>query len=705
MISLWKDLRSYPSRWARLKKVVEDPVLTTAMERAMTRFSRGREDFLENLGDFQDWVDRCRETKEKALIHADDLWGEVKEKLETMGGHFYIAPDPESAKTYIGEVVAGSGGKVVVKGKSITSEEIALNPFLESRGLEVVETDLGERIIQLAREKPSHLIVPAIHKTKEEVAQIFSKAWGRDVPDDPFIITKELRKELRRSFLEATTGITGINVVSADVPAFFLMTNEGNGRLCSTLPKVQITLTGWEKIVENTQDAFSIFDILPGNSAGLRYSSYLSIFTAPFSWRKGRSWHVVVLDNGRRKAMKDPVLQEALRCIRCGACLNVCPIYKTVGGQTFSHVYMGGIGAAWTAITGKPEDALEVASLCAGCGTCLEVCPMGIPIPSLVEHVRSMSSQMGKTEQLAIKIVSNRKYLESVTGLVNLMGPRKIKKLPGAASAITQSRVLEGPQIPSFHAWAVCKGLDKSVEGTPVLHAGCLVNYFYPEIGEHAVKLLKHLGLSIRIMNEECCGIPAKIGGYKQLWEKLVYKNMARLPKDAPLIFLCATCLSGFQSYRDTRMELPAFYDLSQFILHNLRGEHFRGVCEEKVAFHHPCHLEKHMGIKEEPLELLSHVEGIDLVEDEEAHTCCGGAGLYGFKFPPISSKILTKKLSWLRKKEVKVLVTSCPSCIMQIRGGVEKAGLPIKVVHLATFLLKAYRSYEDRKTENQRSI
>ena len=684
-----------PPRWERLREVLKDPIMREALERAMTRFAHARGEALVGLGDFQDWSKRCRDLKERALEGADDLWAQVKKGVESKGGHFYMASHGDEARKYIGEAILDTGGSLVVKGKSITSEEIHLNAYLMNLGLEVVETDLGERIIQLAGEKPSHLIVPAIHKTKEEVARIFSQFWGREVPDDPYLITKEVRKDLREKFLKASAGITGANVVSADVPAFFLMTNEGNGRLCSTLPQVHVIITGWEKIVENTEDAFTLFDILPVNSVGLKYSSYLSVFTAPFPWKKGRTWHVVVMDNGRRKAAEDPVLREALRCIRCGACMNVCPVYKTVGGHTFSHVYMGGIGAAWTAITGDLRDAKEVASMCTGCGTCLEVCPMEIPIPRLVERVKELAHGEGPAESLAVRVLSKRRYLESAAGMTSLFAPKRVDKLPGPASYLTEFRVLESPQGPPFHSWARAQGLEVGEGGKVTLYAGCMVDYFYPRIGRDAVRLLKALGIPVQLMKEECCGIPARVVGDWERWEKLAIQNVDGIPADKPLLFLCATCLSGFYQYRDGCSGLPPFYDLSQVILDEVGDSPFPGAFEARVAYHFPCHLERHVGIKEEPLKLLEKVEGVDLVEGEKAHLCCGGAGLYGFKFPPISGEILKKKLEWLEREKVDVLVTSCPSCIMQLRGGVERMGLPVRVLHMATFLIEAWRRGE----------
>ncbi len=695
MKGLLRELREYPVRWKALQEVMKNSTMRGALESAMARFAQNRDRAIQEWGDFKAWVEEWKIKKAKALVKGDQLWAGVSRCLEERGGKLFIASDARAAREYIGKVAQASGGHLVVKGKSITSEEIELNPFLNSLGLEVVETDLGERIIQLAGEKPSHLIVPAIHKTKEEVAAIFSEAWGREVPADPYLITKEVRKDLRTRFLSACTGITGINVVAADIPAFFLMTNEGNGRLCATLPSTQIILTGWEKIVETVEDAFAILDILPKNSVGLKYSSYLSVFTGLFPWKKGRSLHVVVLDNGRRSALEDPVLREALRCIRCGACMNVCPVYKTVGGHTFAHIYMGGIGAAWTAITGKLKDAREVAALCTGCGTCLEVCPMGIPIPTLVERVRELCKEGGEAERLAVELVSRRNVLGAIAGMTSMVAPREIRNLPGPAKAITQERVLEKPQRPPFHPWALSHGLEVGRGGKATLYVGCMAEFIYPDIGRDVVELFKALHIPIQIMEEECCGLPARVIGNHDNWRRLARKNLDSIPPGKPLIFLCATCLSAFQEYGKGGLALPEAYMLSQFILKRLGPNGFPGRFKGRVAYHFPCHLERHLGIKREPLDLLKKVEGVDLVEGEEAHLCCGGAGLYAFKCPPIAGEILKKKLEWLEREKVDVLVTSCPSCIMQLRGGVIKRKMSVKVMHIGTFILESLKGME----------
>ncbi len=596
------------------------------------------------------------------------------------------AATAEDARAIIRGIAEDARVDLIVKGKSITSEEICLNPALQDEGIEVVETDLGERIIQLAGEPPSHLIVPAVHRTVEEVAQIFESHWGRPVPRDPFLITKEVRKEIREKFLTAGMGITGINVIAADHALFMLMTNEGNGRLCATLPPVQVIVTGYEKIVETLGEALFLLDILPRNSVGLTSSSYVSVFSAPFRWKENRQLHLVVVDNGRKGALEDPELREALRCVRCGACMNVCPVYQSVGGQRFSHIYMGGIGAAWTAITAGYEAAKDVADLCTTCGTCLEVCPVGIEIPRLVQVVRKRADSLTRTRKTALRILESRRRLQSAAQAASLVPFHELPQMPGPLGELLGGMVVPKPPVDSFHSWARKKGITEG-GGEVTLYAGCMIDHLYPQIGRDAVELLKHLGVTVQIIQEDCCGHPHQVLGEELKGEILNAKNLERVDTAKPLLFLCATCLSGL--YPSAHKRGIETLDLSQYLL-DLLGEQPLGRHQGRVAYHLPCHLGRHLGIREEPYRLLGQVEGVTLVRGEEESLCCGGAGLYRFTHPPVSKEILGRKMSWLQDNKVDVLVTSCPSCIMQLTQGVKSAGLNTRVVHLATFLLEA---------------
>ncbi len=633
-----------------IRRFLENPEIRKALKRATERFAEGREKTLKELGPFTEIRKRTRKIKEHALERADEIWHTIIAHLEEKGAVVLEAVDAEDACRKIYSALENA--PLLIKGKSITSEEIRLNAFLSSKGVEVIETDLGERIIQLKGEKSSHLIVPAVHNSNEEVARLFSEYFKEELPSDPYVITKKVRSDLRKHFLNAKAGLTGINVISKKPVAFYLMTNEGNGRLCATMPDVYITLTGYEKIVESTEDALWILRVLPRNSVGLNFGSYVSIFKAPFRWNNRRKWFVVILDNGRKKALKDPVLHHALRCIRCGACMNVCPIYKVLSGLAFSHVYMGGIGVAWTAITEGVDKAYEVATLCTGCGSCNEVCPVEIPISHLVEEVRSRAEKKHVLEAKAPTITIKRHSIFN-----NLAEAAKIAGVYPNRNSFTYTHY--------------------NPDGDVYLYVGCVIDHLMPEIAEDAYELLKRLGINPIVLKEECCGLPARVYGDKQKYTKAMLKNQ-NIYRDKPVVFLCDTCLSTFLEY----LNPPQALTLAELLLQ--KNVRFRAREKLKVAVHIPCHLKIH-NREEALIKVLERVEGIELVRDPRERECCGGAGLYRIKMPEVSSAVFEEKLAMLQENNCDLVVTTCPSCIEQFKEQLK--GPSIKILHLSQFL------------------
>ncbi len=643
----------------RIIRYLENPNIREALRRAAARFAEGRLQALSELGDFKEVRAKTRSVKERALVRIDDIWGRVREHLEGMGVQVVEATDAKEASGKILEILRGEGAELLIKGKSITSEEIRLNPFLEENGVQVLETDLGERIIQLSGEKPSHLIVPAIHKTKEEVAELFSRYFSEEVPPDPYIITKKVRVDLRPRFLSAGAGLTGANVVSEAPVAFYLMTNEGNGRLCATMPAVYITLCGIEKAVESLEDALWVLNVLPRNSVGLKFSSYVSIFKGPFRWKK-RRWFVVLLDNGRRKALQDPKLCEALRCIRCGACMNVCPVYRVMSGQAFSHIYMGGIGAVWTAITEGIEEAYKVASLCTGCGSCDLVCPVEIPISRLVEEVRSRAEKRHPIENIGPKVVSRRKKL--------------------FASAAEAAKM-----VGIYPASSPFTARFKKPEGTVNLYVGCVIDQTMPEIAEDAYRVLLSVGEEPAVLDEECCGLPARVYGDKKEYARLSLKNRRMFAK-RPTVFVCDTCLSAFIEYQDPEIEPLS---LAEFLLE--KGARFSCTRRLKAAVHIPCHLKIHE--REGALmKFLEGIEGLELVRDPREAECCGAAGLYRVKYPEVSRAVFDTKAEMVLETGPDLLITTCPSCLTQLKEELRKRHIYVEVLHLAQFLMRFTR-------------
>ncbi|MBF6560919.1 MAG: iron-sulfur cluster-binding protein [Candidatus Binataceae bacterium] len=339
--------------------------------------------------------DAARAIKEDAIGRLDQLLIELKHQLEANGCTVFIAADAAEARDYILKVARQAGARRVVKGKSMATEEIALNPALEAAGLEVVETDLGEYIVQLRRERPSHIITPAIHLSKEDIGQLFADKLGIPYSAEPATLTAAARDRLRGIFLAADMGITGVNFAVAETGTLVLVENEGNGRLSSTLPETFIAVMGIEKVIPRLADVPHFLEILARTGTGQKLTTYTNFISGPR--RKGEAdgpgaMHVVMLDNGRSTMLADPVLREALYCLRCGACLNVCPVYRRIGGHAYNSVYPGPIGSIVSPnLFGSAAAQLPFASTL--CGACRDICPVKIDIPRILLHLRWKEGQ------------------------------------------------------------------------------------------------------------------------------------------------------------------------------------------------------------------------------------------------------------------------------------------------------------------------
>src|SRR5271155_4148063 len=335
--------------------------------------------------------DTARRIKEEALAHLDELLIELKHKLEANGCKVFVARDAAEARDYILRVARETGARKVVKGKSMTTEEIELNPALEAAGLEVVETDLGEYIVQLRHERPSHIITPAIHLSKEDIGQLFTDQLNIPYTAEPEALTAAARERLREIFLGAQMGVTGVNFAIAETGTLVLIENEGNGRFSSTLPETFIAVMGIEKVIPKLADLSHFLEILARTGTGQKLTTYTNFISGPR--REGeldgpRAMHVVILDNGRSAMLADPVLREALYCLRCGACLNVCPVYRRIGGHAYNSVYPGPIGSIVSPnLFGSAAGHLPFASTL--CGACKDICPVKIDIPRILLHLRA----------------------------------------------------------------------------------------------------------------------------------------------------------------------------------------------------------------------------------------------------------------------------------------------------------------------------
>lgn len=348
--------------------------------------------------------------KTQALYNLDKLLIEFEKNFTRNGGKVIWAEDGKQAIDAIHKIVNKYKAKTVVKSKSMTTEEIELNEFLEKIGVEPIETDLGEYIVQLAGEKPYHIVTPAMHKSKEDIAKLFVEKLKIPPTNDPVELTLTARRLLRQKYVEADIGITGANFILPDIGGIAVTENEGNGRLSTTFPKVHIVIVGIEKVIPSFKDLHLFWPMLAQSGTGQQVTVYNSIFTGP---KKGKEedgpekMYVILLDNGRTELLQKPDKLEALKCIRCGACLNICPVYKTIGGHTYNSTYSGPIGSVITPHFKGMEEFVHLSQSSSLCGACTTVCPVKIPIHNLLllnrnEHVRNGGTE--KSEDLVMKL-------------------------------------------------------------------------------------------------------------------------------------------------------------------------------------------------------------------------------------------------------------------------------------------------------------
>jgi L-lactate dehydrogenase complex protein LldF len=385
---------------AASRTALADPGLKLALGRLGTHFVQRRADAIERYGDWESLREQGRAIRDYALSHLDTLLETFERNVIARGGRVHWARDAKEARAIILAILQETGAKTVTKGKSMVSEEIGLNPHLAANGIAPIETDLGEYIIQLRDEPPSHIIAPAFHLNKEDVEVAFRAAHTALDParmlDERAALVAEARVMLRAQFEAADAGITGANFLSAAEGAAVLVTNEGNGDLTRLLPKTHIVLTGIEKVVADLDDAAVLLRLLTRSATGQDISSYVSIFSGPRGDTSDgpQNYHVVLVDNGRSRLIGTEA-QDVLRCIRCAACLNHCPIYGAVGGHAYGATYPGPIGAALNPNQLGVAEASHHANASTFCGRCAEVCPVKIPLPKIMRYWRAREHAAG----------------------------------------------------------------------------------------------------------------------------------------------------------------------------------------------------------------------------------------------------------------------------------------------------------------------
>ena len=457
------------------RRAMADPVLQQALSLARSGFQEKRRLAAARLPEFEALRDQARAIKDHTLAHLDLYLEAFEQRVIERGGRVHWARDAAEARAVVLRLCKGVSARAVTKSKSMVAEEIGLNEALEANGIRRVETDLGEYIVQLAGETPSHILAPAIHMTKDRIATLFAEHHGTPRVEEPEALLAEARRALRQRYFEADVGITGANFLIAETGSIVLVTNEGNAELTQGLPKTHIVIASLEKVVPTFEDACTLLRVLARSATGQEFAAYTTVLTGPKrppDLDGPTSFHVVLLDNGR-SAMLGSEFQDILRCIRCGACMNHCPIYLTTGGHAYGWVYPGPMGAVLTPNFIGIEQAHHLPSASTFCGRCEEVCPVRIPLPKMMRHWREqqfgkrLSPPVGRYGTRLWAFVAKRPALyhggaRIVIGLLGRLGRRagRFRRLP-LAGGWTGSRDFPTPQGATFQAQWRARGKQR----------------------------------------------------------------------------------------------------------------------------------------------------------------------------------------------------------------------------------------------------
>jgi iron-sulfur cluster protein len=694
-----------------IDKALHNANLTGALGKFSEAYKVNRAKAYEGI-DFEELRSTIATLKSYAASHLVELSEQFQKNAEARGAKVFRTNDPAKVREYILKVARDNGVKSIVKSKSMATEEIHLNPYLEKAGIEVNETDLGEWIIQLAGQTPSHMVMPAIHMTKEEVSDLFSKEINERLTSDIPRLVKVARKEMRPKFLQADMGISGGNMAVAETGSIALVTNEGNARLVTTLPKIHIALVGIEKLVAHFSDIGPILKALPRSATAQLLTSYVSIITGPVPNSDGsmKELHIILMDNHRSEMAADPMFKEAMQCIRCASCLNVCPIFRLVGGHVFGKVYTGGIGTILTAWYDELQSSEYIQGLCIQCGACKDVCPAKIDIPGMILEIRRrLAKKQGipLLQKSIYAVVNNRRVFHgilraaSIAGKPFAKGTKFIRHLPMFLADLTDGRSL--PAIAAKPFRDVFKTIDqpKNLKEKAVFYGGCLIDFAYPEMGEALVKILNKAGIEVLFPEgQTCCGAPARYNGAYEVAAQNAEDNIKALLAERAdyVISACPTCtvaldhefIATFESLGQKKIlpqarELAAktidFSTLVKRLVDEGRLSFKEGQQLGTITYHDSCHLKRTLHADQPPRQLLTQV-GYEVTEMFECDTCCGMGGSYSLKLPEISAPILQRKLKNIKDTGAPVVAMDCPGCVMQIRGGMDQDGAPVRVRH-----------------------
>jgi L-lactate dehydrogenase complex protein LldF len=458
------------------RETLADSQLRVNLRKATGTIRAKRDQVVGELPDWEELREAGRRIKADAVRHLDRHLIELEKSVTRAGGKVHWARDGAEAIDIVEEVAREHGSDEVIKVKSLATDEIELNDGLAARGVRATETDLAELIVQLSGDDPSHIVVPAIHRNRAEIREVFMRELGiSELSDEPAALAEAARRHLRRKFLSVPVAVSGANFAVAETGAVCVVESEGNGRMCTTLPRALVTVMGIEKVLPRFRDLEVMLQLLPRSATGERMNPYTSLWTGATPPDGPRDFHLVLLDNGRTDVLADPVGRDALHCIRCAACLNACPVYERTGGHAYRSIYPGPIGAILTPQLTRLEEGATLPWASSLCGACYEVCPVKIDIPSILIHLRGrvVRERKGRgvagrldAERLAMRAVarafsSRRRYEAAQRAARAGQWPfarrgrdvEMIQRLPGPLAAWTRVRDLRRVPKQTFRGW------------------------------------------------------------------------------------------------------------------------------------------------------------------------------------------------------------------------------------------------------------
>lgn len=684
-------------------------------------FNEGRYESVAKLDDYEALKAQARKIKEHAVEHLPTLVDKVREQVESRGGSVYIADTAEDANQYISEV--SQDADRLVKSKSMTSEEIEVNEYLEANGVEVIETDLGEWVLQIAEEAPSHIVAPAIHKSRASIAELFNDYFD---PQEPLETAQELtefaREKLGRLIEGADVGMTGANFITADTGTLALVTSEGNARKSALVPPTYIAVAGLEKIIPTIEDLHPFIELIGKSGTGQDLTSYLSLFTPPFDSPPidfdrpdqpmesvDRSFHLVLLDNGRMEMRDDSQLRETLYCIRCGACANSCANFQQVGGHAFGgETYSGGIATGWEAGVHGLESAASFNDLCTGCSRCVDACPVNIDIPWINNVVRDRINQESETtfdwlvdglQPEEEKGASFRQRLfgrfETLAQLgsataplsnwVNQLAP--VRALLEWGIGIDRRRDLPRFAPETFRDWFLARDNsgESTTDRTVVLYPDVYTNYMRVDRGKAAVRTLEALGVDVEIPEVAGSGrAPLSQGLIMQAEKKAraVWEVLRDPIQDGKeIVVIEPTDLAMFERRYEKLLPEEAALSLRDstteimdYVRQVLEAEEalpnwLRQSGQQTVAYHSHCQ-QRTLDLERPTVQLLRSL-GYDV--ETSSVECCGMAGSFGYKseYYDLSMKVgdeLEEEMAEVEDPQ-RTVVASGTSCKEQLQA------------------------------------